>query len=296
MFSTDGFRDLFLTPSILVVLAVGQAMVIITRTSDLSVGSILGLTAYLAGRLFLDTGLPILVVVLVAVLAGAVLGLVNGLLVAFARRARLVITLGTLYVYRGIYLQWAGSDRINASDIPDGLLSFGTSSLLGIPQLAIVSFVVLALAAYWMRTSRGGRELYAIGSDPAAATLYGLKDKQRILTAFRRLGRARRDWPGSSTSPATAPSAPASASASSSRPSGAAVIGGVAIFGAAAARSWARPSAPTADQHRPRPADPRDPRLLAAGRRRPAHLGAIVLDKVLAERQHTKLLAERHRS
>ncbi|MCH1867741.1 ABC transporter permease [Nocardioides sp. CFH 31398] len=295
VFSTDGFRDLFLTPSILVVLAVGQAMVIITRNVDLSVGSILGLTAYLAGRLFLDTGLPILVVVLLAVLAGAVLGLVNGMLVAFARVPALVITLGTLYVYRGIYLQWAGSDRINASDIPDGLLSFGTSSLLGIPQLAIVSFVVLAVAAYWMRTSRGGRELYAIGSDPAAATLYGLKDKQRILTAFAASG-ALAGLAGILYVARYGTISSGVGFGIELEAVGAAVIGGVAIFGGSGTVVGAAIGAyllTSIDRGLPILGIPDFWQRAVVGL---LILGAIVLDKVLAERQHKKLLAERHRS
>src|SRR6478735_11158423 len=79
LFSSDGWRDLLLTPCILVPLAIGQTVVIVTRNVDLSVGSVLGLTAYLTGRLFLDTGLPIVAVILAGVLAGAILGLVNGL-------------------------------------------------------------------------------------------------------------------------------------------------------------------------------------------------------------------------
>ena len=63
LFSSDGWRDLLLTPSILLLLAVGQAVVIITRNVDLSVGSMLALTAYLTGRLFVDhPGIPIVVV------------------------------------------------------------------------------------------------------------------------------------------------------------------------------------------------------------------------------------------
>jgi rhamnose transport system permease protein len=105
LFSANSWRDLLLTPAILLVLAAGQAVVIITRNVDLSVGSILGLTAYLTGRLFLDfPGLPIIAVVAAGVVAGGLLGLVNGLLVALGRVPALVITLGTLYLYRGIVL------------------------------------------------------------------------------------------------------------------------------------------------------------------------------------------------
>lgn len=182
--SSDGWRALLVNPSILILLAVGQTVVIVTRNVDLSVGSTMGLTAYLTGRLFLDTGLPAPVVVLVAVAAGAGLGFVNGVLVTFGRVPSLVITLGTLYIYRGIFLTWAGSDRINASDIPDGFSSLGTEQVLTVPVLTIIALAVMGVVGYTMHSARAGRELYAIGSDPNAAVLYGLRVSRRVLTSF----------------------------------------------------------------------------------------------------------------
>jgi rhamnose transport system permease protein len=119
LFSSDGFRDLLLTPSILVVVAIGEAIVIITRNVDLSVGSILGLSAYFTGELFIAfPGIPIFAVFASGIIFGALLGLINGALVAFAKVPSLVITLGTLYIYRGINLAWTGSDRIDPSELP----------------------------------------------------------------------------------------------------------------------------------------------------------------------------------
>ena len=185
LFSGNSWRDLLLTPSILLLLAVGQAVVIITRNVDLSVGSVLGFTAYLTGRLFIDhPGLPIITVVLAGLLAGAALGLVNGLLVGFGKVPALVITLGTLYIYRGIVLTWAGSQRINASDMPRGFLDLGTQQILTIPVLFILALVVLVAVGYYLHTARGGREFYAIGSDPDAAVLYGLRVRRRVISAF----------------------------------------------------------------------------------------------------------------
>ena len=136
LFSSNSWRDLLLTPSILLLLAVGQAVVIITRNVDLSVGSVLGLTAYMTGRLFIELpGIPIVAVFAAGLVVGGLLGLVNGLIVGIARVPALVITLGTLYIYRGIVLTWAGSDRINASDMPKGFLALGTKSILSIPVL-----------------------------------------------------------------------------------------------------------------------------------------------------------------
>jgi rhamnose transport system permease protein len=185
LFTSNGWRDLLLTPSLLLILAIGQTVVIITRNVDLSVGSTLGLTAYFTGKLFVDhPNIPIIVVVIAGMLMGAVLGLVNGVLVSFFKVPALVITLGTLYIYRGIFLSWAGSDRINAGDMPKDFLALGTKQILTIPVLTIVGLVVLAAVGYYLYTARGGRELYAIGSDPDAAVLYGLPVRRRIIGAF----------------------------------------------------------------------------------------------------------------
>lgn len=183
--STDGFRDLLLTPAIFVLLAIGQAMVIITRNIDLSVGSVVGLTAYLTGRLFVDfPGMPIPVVIIAGIALGALLGLINGALIAYAKVPALVVTLGTLYIYRGVDVWWVGRKPINASDMPRDFLGFGVSSFLNIPTLAIIAALVLVAVGWYMKTTRGGRELYAIGSDPSAATLYGLRITKRVIIAF----------------------------------------------------------------------------------------------------------------
>jgi rhamnose transport system permease protein len=185
VFSTDGWRNLFTTPAMLLLLAAGEAMVVITRSVDLSVGSVVGLTAYLTGQLFIGVpGIPIVVVFVVAILAGALLGVVNGVLVSVAKVPALVITLGTLYVYRGVNVLWTGSNEINPSQLPSGFLAIGTDSLLGIPDVFIIALVVVLGLGWYMRNKRSGRELYAIGSDPAAAELYGLRVRRRVFTAF----------------------------------------------------------------------------------------------------------------
>ena len=185
LFSSDGWRDLLLTPSILVVVAIGEAIVIITRNVDLSVGSVLGLSAYLTGRLFLEfQGLPIVAVFVIVIVFGGLLGLINGALVAFARVPALVITLGTLYAYHGIDVAWAGATLISASDMPPAFLALGTKTILTIPVLTIIALVVLIIGAWYMKNLRGGREFYAIGSDPAAAELYGLAVTKRVLVVF----------------------------------------------------------------------------------------------------------------
>jgi rhamnose transport system permease protein len=73
---------------------------------------------------------------------------------------------------------------VNASDIPKEFLAIGTGQVLTIPILAIVACVLLVAIAWYMRNTRGGREYFAIGSDPSAAELYGLRVTRRVLAAF----------------------------------------------------------------------------------------------------------------
>ena len=292
LLSSDGWRNLLVTPSLLLLLAVGQTVVIITRNVDLSVGSVLGLTAYLTGRLFTDNpGIPVVVVFLAGIAMGALLGLVNGVLVAFGKVPALVITLGTLYVYRGIFLSWAGSDRINASDMPSSFLSLGTSSVLGIPLLTVLAVVVLVVVGHHLRTTRSGRELYAIGSDPDAARLYGLPVTRRVLTAFVVSGALA----GLAGVVYAARYGTVSSGAGLSielQAVGAAVIGGVAIFGGSGTVWGAAIGAFL---------------LVTINRALPVVgisdfwqqavvgaliLAAIVLDRVLARRQERRLVTE----
>lgn len=183
--SAQSVKDLLLGSTILAIMAVGQAIVIITRNVDLSVGSILGLSTFATGSLFVASpGVPIVVALVLGTALGAVCGAVNGSLIAAARVPALVVTLGTLYVFRGIDYTWATGKQINAADMPPAFLRMGTATIVGVPVLALFAVAVVAVAGFWMRSYRSGRELYAIGSDPAAARLSGIAVGWRVFAAF----------------------------------------------------------------------------------------------------------------
>ncbi|WP_255424295.1 ABC transporter permease [Pengzhenrongella frigida] len=130
--SAQGIKDLLLNSTIIVILAVGQALVIITRNVDLSVGSILGLVAFATGTLFATvSGIPIVVVFLAGMALGAALGAINGLLVTAAKVPALVITLGTLYIYRGLNNAWAGGKQYFADDRPAAFGALSTTPCSG---------------------------------------------------------------------------------------------------------------------------------------------------------------------
>jgi rhamnose transport system permease protein len=171
--------------SIIALLAIGETMVVVTRNVDLSIGSVLGLSAYATGVLYRNhPHISLVVVFLVALGIGVACGVVNGLIVTVARVPSLVVTLGTLYMIRGIDGAWAGGNQVNASMLPTSFNKIGYGTFAGVPYLGIIAIVAVALATYAMRSFRTARDFYAIGSDPDAARLAGIPVGSRVFLAF----------------------------------------------------------------------------------------------------------------
>lgn len=183
--SPQGTKDLLLNATIMIILAVGQTLVIITRNIDLSVGSILGLVAFGTGTLFAQfPGIPIPLVFLAGLAFGGLLGAINGLLVTVAKVPALVITLGTLYIYRGLNNAWAGGTQYFAGDRPDAFGNLAVDTWFGFPIITLIAILVVAIVAVYLAGARSGRDLYAIGSEPDAARLFGIRVGQRVFMAF----------------------------------------------------------------------------------------------------------------
>lgn len=178
-------RDLLLNVSIISLVVVGQTVVLLMKHVDLSVGSVVGLSAFLTGSLFIAMpGLPVPLAMLFGLVLGASLGAINGLLVAYGRVPALVATLGTLYVFRGLTYAVVHGGQINAGNLPPAFLSFATGSLLGLPNLVLLVLVVMTLFGLYLKSYRGGREYYAVGSNSEAAVLAGIRVSRRIMTGF----------------------------------------------------------------------------------------------------------------
>jgi rhamnose transport system permease protein len=154
-------------------LVLPMVLLIIAREIDLSVASILALSSVTFG-LLLHAAVPLLVAVPLVVMLGAALGAMNGFLVAALGLPSLVVTLGTMALYRGIGFIVLGSDSINV--FPDAVTTFGISYVPGtrIP-LVILPFLALApLFAIWLQLKPFGRRVYAAGGNPAAALYSGI--------------------------------------------------------------------------------------------------------------------------
>lgn len=172
------------------VLAVGQTLVVLTRNIDLSVGSIVGFAAYFAGQqISVNQEISPIAAVLIAVAFGAVLGGINGLIVSYARVPAIIVTLGTLAIYRGLLVDYAQSKTITTQMMPDwlvnlpqvNLFTFGDLEITAMVGLAIVVVIVFQLLLIFLHF---GRRLYAIGSNPDAAQVAGLPAKRTVLIAY----------------------------------------------------------------------------------------------------------------
>ena len=180
----DSLQQLLSGAALIALLGVGETLVIVTRNVDLSVGSVLGLSAYIVGDLFKFHHIPVWSGFVIGILVGALCGAINGFIVTVMRVPSLVVTLGMLYIIRGVDGVIVNGDRIDPTYIPTSFSAVGYRNFLGVPWLAIIVAVVVAAVGYAMRSYRPSRDLYAIGSNPDAAALAGIPIARRVFTAF----------------------------------------------------------------------------------------------------------------
>lgn len=184
------FNRVALGVAITAVLAAGQAVVIITRNIDLSVGSAAGLSAFVVGDLAsTHTGLPAPVVVAIAMALGAVLGSVNGALVAYGRVPSIIVTLATMAIYRTVLVSYAGGGTVTTGRLPNWIVDFPQRTLFtvrgfDVRTMLVFAIVVVLVLQVALARYRPARALYAVGSNPAAAQQAGLPERRVILAAF----------------------------------------------------------------------------------------------------------------
>ncbi len=189
--SIDNFEQILLSVAILAIVAVGETLVVLTRNVDLSVGSMVGVTAFVTAYFFKQLpGTNLLLGILLGCALGLILGIVNGLIVSFGRVPAIVATLGTLYAYRGLVFIFAANttSQVNASDVPTGYLALATTQIFGIPALILIAAVIAIIVGYFLHASPPGRQLYAVGSNPEAANMIGIRHDWLVFAAFATSG------------------------------------------------------------------------------------------------------------
>jgi len=173
--SISNLLSVYNDTSILIILALGQMLVIITRCIDLSVAANLALTGMVIAMInsaFPDFPVPLLI--LFGALLGLCMGMINGLLVWKLGIPAIVVTLGTMSIYRGIIFLLSDGAWVNAHEMSKVFMQIPRSTFIGIALLSWISVIVIASFYYFTRSSRTGREIYAAGNSPTAAFYTGI--------------------------------------------------------------------------------------------------------------------------
>ena len=177
--------DMLTETSVLFMMALAQMVVILTRGIDLSVAANLalsGMMAALVSQYYPET--PLILMILTGIVCGLVLGMINGALIAFLGIPAIVMTLGTLAVFRGMIIIIAGGDQVNASEMSAAFQAFPKQVFLGLTSPVWIAMAVSILFWIFLNFTRAGRGLYAVGGNPVAARYCGIDQRKQELLAY----------------------------------------------------------------------------------------------------------------
>lgn len=189
MIGGENLTAIAMDAALLMIVAIGQMLVMLTRNIDLSVASVIGLSAYGAASFMHNhPSSTSLAGVTVASLVGLGCGLLNGSVVALGGVPSIVVTLGSLAVFRGLVSLWAGGRQISADQVPQVWLDMTGARVLGVPAVVLTALAALIAVGAILRRFATGREIYAIGSNPDGAALIGIRTTLMVLGVFAAAG------------------------------------------------------------------------------------------------------------
>jgi rhamnose transport system permease protein len=170
---------------ILFMLVLGQMVVILTRGIDLSMAANLALSGMISASLAQHSPeLPVIAYIATAMTVGLLLGLFNGALIAGVGIPPIVVTLGTLAIFRGLIVVYGGGGQVNASDMGEVFQAFPKMTLLGLDSVFWISVPVAVSIAIFLNFTRTGRGFYAQGGNPVAARYCGIDARGLLLLAY----------------------------------------------------------------------------------------------------------------
>jgi len=181
VFLSAGSLDTLITDgAILAIMALAQLLALITRGIDLSVAANMALTGMITALLSQAfPAMPIALTIAIALGVGLALGAINGVLIAWLEMPPIVVTLGTMSVYRGMVFAIGGGTWVNAHQLGAEYVAFPNERLLGLTHIVWIAALVVAVEYVFFHHLRRGRELYALGGNPAAARYVGI-DPARV--------------------------------------------------------------------------------------------------------------------
>jgi ribose/xylose/arabinose/galactoside ABC-type transport system permease subunit len=175
--------------ALLVVAALAQMLVLITRNIDLSIAAVIGLSAYMAASMVhAYPGLDIGIGLATACAVGGAAGLLNGVVVTRGKIPAIVVTLASMSIFRGFNSIWAAGKQVSADQVTQAWLDMTGLKIVGVPLIVVIAIVILCAGYALLYRTAIGRELFAVGSNPDGARLIGIPVDRRIMVAFGMAG------------------------------------------------------------------------------------------------------------
>jgi rhamnose transport system permease protein len=187
--SLSNINDLLANTAILGILAVGMMMVLLTAGIDLSIGATLALAGMVSALTVLaHPGIPPVLSVLEGIAVGTAAGALIGLLIARFDVLPIIATLGFMYILRGITYVVSGGAWVSSYQMSDGFKALATGTVLGVSNLIIIAVVIFVVFAYFINNTRTGRQIYAVGSNAAAADVSGIPRRRVVWLVYAIMG------------------------------------------------------------------------------------------------------------
>jgi ribose/xylose/arabinose/galactoside ABC-type transport system permease subunit len=189
MISAANITAVAMDAALVVVAALAQMLVLITRNIDLSIAAVIGLSAYLAASMVQAyPGLDIGIGLVTACAVGLAAGLLNGVVVTKGKIPAIVVTLASMSIFRGFNSLWAAGNQVSADEVTDRWLAMTSFKMAGVPFIVVIAAIVLAAGYVLLYRTALGRELFAVGSNPDGARLVGIPVDRRVAMAFALAG------------------------------------------------------------------------------------------------------------
>ena len=181
----ENLASVFNDTSPLILLAIGQMIVILTKCIDLSVAANLALTGMVVAMInVVAPDVPVVVIIIVAIGLGTLMGAFNGILVWKLDIPPIVVTLGTMTIFRGIIFLISDGKWVNSHEMTDAFKAFPRAEFFGVPTMSWTAiFVLIAFTIVMTRTTMG-RSFYAVVGNPHAATYTGINVGKSQFLAF----------------------------------------------------------------------------------------------------------------
>ena len=181
-FTFTNVINIIVSISVMLIIGIGMTMIILMAGIDVSVGGILALSAVICGSLLTKYEAPVVVAVVIALLVGTALGAFNGFCHVVLGIPILIVTLATLSVTRGLVLIFTKAQ--STYGFPSSFNVIGQGKILGIPIPILITIVLVGVAIFVLKFTSFGRSIYAIGNNPNAAKISGIRVKIVKMIVF----------------------------------------------------------------------------------------------------------------